>query len=706
VHIRRFTIRAAASATLATVALVLAAPAGPAFGGTNKSAPSPYTISIDSVTPSYASASPTPIKVSGTLTNHSGAPATGLSVQMQTTAPAGVFQTPSAMSDYRTGTAFQESSAGSGYQVPGTVANGATVRWTATFTSASAGFSSFGVYGLEAQALTSSQTMAATDRTYLPYWPGSGSADRLKIAWVWPLIDSPRQGACWQTLTDNSLDQSLAQTGRLGTLLSVGAAHEASTKLTWAVDPALLSDAKVMTGSYSTGVTATCSGGTPHPASSAATQWISELTSETGTAGMFVTPYADVDVSALTHAGLESDLGTAYSLGQSVAAQIMPRSFDAIGWPADGVADQSVLTDMARAGNISTVLLNDSEMPLAGTTYSDAVASTTTGTGDKLKVLLTDQRLTSILSGSSGRTAASQFQVTQEFLAETAMVASEAPFIARSVVVAPPRSWNPSESVANQLLTMTASAPWLQPVALSQLASTSSPAGETRAQLADRQVPSNELSSAYITKVTGVRGSVSLYTSLLAHPTAGSVQRLHAAIAASQSSAWRGGAEAGGLQALHALSEFVVVRPQKNVKILKGLKETLAGPSGKLPVSVYNGLEEPIHVRVAVTDSRGLTISAPTSTFTVLAKQTQTTELSVRSAQMGTTIVTLQLVTEDGSPLPWTTEHVSVVSTRYGRAVLILIVAALGVVVLTSAARWTRKWMANGGAARTGGGGE
>jgi uncharacterized protein YcfL len=419
---------------------------------------------------------------------------------------------------------------------------------------------------------------------------------------------------------------------------------------------------------------------------------------------MFVTPYADVDVSALTHAGLDSDLRTAYSLGQSVAGQIMPRSFGAIGWPADGVADQSVLTDMATAGNVSTVLLNDSQMPLTGNNAyaDDAVTSTTTGTGDKLKVLLTDQRLTSILSGSSGRTAASQFRVTQDFLAETAMIAAEAPAIVRSVVVTPPRSWNPSKSVASQLLTWTARAPWLQPTELDQLASSTSPAGETRAQPADHTVPADELSRAYIAKATDASTSVNLLTSLLAHP--GSLaQRLQAAVAASQSSAWRGGGEAGGLQAVQALLGFSRDRPEKKIKIYKVPKETLAGPSGKLPVSVYNGLDEPIQVRVRVTDSRGLSVIAPTEPLTIGPRGTNTMELSVHSAQMGTTQVRLQLVTENGSPLPWATESVSVVSTRYGRAVLVLIVAALGIVVLTSATRWIRKSMANGGAAGTGG---
>ena len=65
--------------------------------------------------------------------------------------------------------------------------------------------------------------------------------------------------------------------------------------------------------------------------------------------------------------------------------------------------------------------------------------------------------------------------------------------------------------------------------------------------------------------------------------------------------------------------------------------------------------------------------------------------MPVHSTAIGTTTMQLQLVTENGSPLPWTPLSLSVQVTRYGRALLVLIAAALGVLVLTSVARWIRK---------------
>ena len=69
----------------------------------------------------------------------------------------------------------------------------------------------------------------------------------LTIGWVWPLIDTPQRGAC-PALLSNELAASVAPGGRLNSLLAAGAsAAGRSAMLTWAIDPALLSDVSVMT---------------------------------------------------------------------------------------------------------------------------------------------------------------------------------------------------------------------------------------------------------------------------------------------------------------------------------------------------------------------------------------------------------------------------------------------------------------------------
>ena len=90
-------------------------------------------------------------------------------------------------------------------------------------------------------------------------------------------------------------------------------------------------------------------------------------------------------------------------------------------------------------------MLNSGEMPPADPAVFDRTTRSPpirTGAGPRMKVLLADHVLTGVLRAgdtSSGVLPQStQFAVSQRFLAETAMIAAEAPDSARSVVVAPP----------------------------------------------------------------------------------------------------------------------------------------------------------------------------------------------------------------------------------------------------------------------------
>jgi hypothetical protein len=119
-------------------------------------------------------------------------------------------------------------------------------------------------------------------------------------------------------------------------------------------------------------------------------------------------------------------------------------------------------------------------------------------------------------------------------------------------------------------------------------------------------------------------------------------------------------------------------------------------------VSVQNGLGVPIQVLVVATTPPGsdLHVGGSDGMHTVPAHGSNTFKMSVHSSTIGTTTVQLQLVTQDGSPLGWTAQPLSVEVTRFGRLLLIIIGGALGILVLTSAYRLRRKRLAG---ARSGG---
>ncbi|MGH3293076.1 MAG: DUF6049 family protein, partial [Trebonia sp.] len=604
-------------------------------------------------------------------------------------------------------------------QVTATVPNGATAAWSVSFQAATF-YYNFGVFPVEVDAggaSTAGTAYAATERTFLPYWPGGSAASQVKglqTAWVWPLIDTPQQGACSQTLRTSELATSVASGGRLSTLLDAGAAWAQTDQLTWDIDPALLSDVSVMTHPYFTHGNAECSERVAEKPSTAATQWLSQLKTSTAGEPAFLSPYANVDVAALSHSDLDPNIQAAYRLGETVAGQILPQTFGATGtgtgdgavlkaaWPADGLADAGVLTSLANEGGISTVVLSSNELR-STSSGEDALARTVNGVGNSMSVLVANSRITALLgTASTARTQASQFSLTQDFLAETAMIAAELPGTSRSLVIAPPTDWDPTPAVANALLSMTdpAHAPWLHPTALSALA-TEAARLPSVTHIPAKQMSGAELSDAYLDEVDAVEANVSLFKDLLYQPPARRVNQLDGAVATLESSAWRASGSPGGWLAKGQLSDYVNYSERK-VVMIASKKLLLAGQSGETPVSVQNGLGEAIQVQVMAATPPGsdLQVGDSDGMHTVQAHGSTTVKMSVHSSTIGTITVQLQLVTQDGSPLSWTEQPLSVEVTRFGRLLLIIIGGALGILVLTSAYRLRRKRLAG---ARSGG---
>jgi hypothetical protein len=714
-------IRAAVTLALLVAAIavasgcLMAAPPAAHAGEQGRLAPAPSSASvvIDSVSPQVARPGGT-VTVSGTVTNESHSTLSGLSIQLRSAAAR--LGTRDDLASYASGTLAADTPVGTPVLVTEGLPSGATARWRVSLSVAAIGISQFGVYPLAAQAVDAIGLPVGTARTFLPFWPGAAAAgltQRLKVAWVWPLLNAPQQGIC-PALTSNSLATSIAPGGRLGTLLAAGSAYAASADLTWAVDPGLLQSVSTMTHAYRVGGTATCTGGIPYRASPAAAQWLSGVRAVASRQQMFTTPYDDVDVAALTHNGLDSDLGSAYdqsrlaasallgvssgpSAGGSPGRAVPVSASGSVAWPADGLADSSVLANLAVNG-IRTVVLSSAEMPALSGTFipDDAVASTPTATGTTMKVLLADSTITSVL-GSAASAPGSSFAVSQRFLAETAMIAAEDPASARSVVVAPPREWAPSAALASQLLSETASAPWLAPDTLAALAS--SPVSATQAARMpppDNQVTQGELNGLYLKQAGALDSLVRVYKSILLQPKAQYLSQLSAGVAATESSAWRGSPAAGaaGMAMLDHVTDYLTGVFRK-VQVVNSARATLVGSSGTLPVSIGNLLPESIQVRLHATvppNSR-LTVTGqtPPGLITVGAGQTVTARLSVRSGAVGDTTIEMRLLGKDGKPLPSAPVSLSVQSTQFGSTLLIIIYVALGILVLTAIARAIRR---------------
>ena len=680
--------------------LALAAPAQASAGH--------LSVTIDAMSPSYASPGAT-ITVSGTVTNGTRQTQAGLDVRLLTSASH--FLTRDGMDAYVSrGVASDLIPAGNSFFVSGGLAPGATGSWSASFRADTQGITSFGVYGVTAQLQDVSGTMISSEQTLLPFWPGSraaGLARPLKVSWLWPLIDQPQQKVCTATLTSNDLAGALRQGGRLSGLLAAGASHP-EARLTWVIDPALLSDVSTMTSRYLVGGQPSCTGGTKEPASAAAASWLAALRKVTPDQPTVLTPYANVDITALVRQGLTRDLTTAYRTGEAVAASVLHGTFGHdIAWPPGGTADLSALTNLAAHQNVSTVVLNSSEMPPvvdAGTVFrpDDAVASLRVA-GLPMNVLLSDNTLTGVLRAADTKSGtlpkSSEFAVQQRFLAETAMMAAEAPHSERTIVVAPPYDWSPSEALASDLLGETATAPWLTPTPLTSLSS----APDTERAVPRHHPPANqaspgELSRAYLMQVRDIGDRLGVYKSMLYKPAAPYTRSLDEALLATESAAWRGSGKPRGVALARGLSDYITAANNK-VKIISSDQVPMGGSSGQVPVSIQNGLHQAIQVRVvaSVVSTPGrtsqLTIGHIPNAVIIPPLAPATVRLAVSSAPQGSTQIKLILTSADGTALPFTKTSLTVLSTRYGRAILFLIGAAIGVFVLTSVYRAVRRWL-------------
>ncbi len=709
-NLKRRTLSVATAVVLpALMTSAVLALAGPAqAGAANRAETGRVSMAITSMNPQYAGPGAT-VTVAGTIRNGTGQTQAGLDVQLYTS-PTG-FSTRDGMDSFlaQRGTNDLEP-AGLPFLIAASVHPGATVRWSASFGINSVGMSQFGVYPVAAQLWDSAGDVLTSAQTVLPFWPGqraAGLAAPLDISWLWPLVDQPHHQVC-PALTNNDLTTSLTPGGRLADLVAAGTSYP-DADVTWVIDPALLSDVATMTSRYQVGGRPNCTGASPFsPASKAAARWLSAVKTATSSQPALLTPYANVDMTALVHAGLNADLASAYATGDAVAGGILGQTFKpAIAWPPGGTADLSVLTSLATDEGIGTVVLNSGEMPPAGTAVyapDDAVTSVTTGAGTSMNVLLADDTLTGVLTAadtSSGVLPASTgFAVRQRFLAETAMIAAEAPDSDRSVVVAPPENWSPPQALASELLGETVNTPWLKPATLSSLTA----APNTYRKLPRQAPPASqespgELSGGYLSEVKKASAQLSVYESMLYRPPSSYLPSLNEALSATESSAWRGSGTAQGLALARSLLQYLDSAERK-VKIIASAQVPMGGASGLVPISIENGLlDQAIQVRVnasvvnAPNRTSQLTIGRFDNLVVVPPGDTELVRLPVSSAPQGSTVIQLSLASGDGKPLPFAgaSASLTVVSTRYGRAILFLIGAAIGVLLLTSAYRGVRR---------------
>jgi hypothetical protein len=666
----------------------------------------PLALTVTSVSPTYAEQGRT-VTISGRVRNLAAAPANGLSVRLLSSTTQ--LRSRLNLENYASGSYLPRSQpvATTPVTLPRLDA-GHSWSWRVSLPVRELGLSCFGVYPLTVEVSDAAFDLAR-DPVPLPYWPakangcpGQRRPQPFAISWIWPLIDVPHQGMC-TGLIDNRLATSIAADGRLGNLLAIGSRYSARAGLTWAIDPSLLDSVAAMRHSYPVGASATCGRDTDVPASPAASRWQADLLKATAGQPVFLTPYADVDVAALTrqrHGSL--DLDRAFAEAAQVGRRILhrnlpapipagPHQLSAIAWPASGIANDAVLGIFATENIRTVILAAPADSPVSYT--PGAVASKLTGCCEQVHILLADHAITALLGskGSASSDAGSIFGTSQLYLAETAMIASEAPGSRRPIVVAPPRRWDPPEQLASNLLAETVSAPWLKPSTTGQLVSMPP---ERVYPSFTQNAPGAELPGRLLSKVSQLDQRIALLQSIRVQPD----PALYRAILGIESSAWRGKG-AKHARALLARTTRYVKSQLNGISIRGGTGHaayhvTFGGTTAPVNVGIHNALRYEVRVGLLV-QAKHATVSGQPPPITIPPHSySNPVKLTVHvKAKHGT--IRLSLISPKSSahavhPLPANPLVIKVHPTSFGTFALAIFAIALSLFVTASAFRAIR----------------
>jgi hypothetical protein len=660
-------------------------------------------LSVTSVSPSYAKPGHT-IRLKGRVWNGGRSALRGLSLQLYSSTNA--FTSETELNAFAAGTMPVESRLGAPQTITRLKARHG-VSWSIKLPVSALRLTCFGVYPVTVTVGDPTGTLTASDPVPMPFWPAKPStcqaASRpapFPVSWIWPLIDSPHQGPC-PGLLDNSLAASLAPGGRLDSLLTEGASYTSRARLTWAVDPALLDNARTMTQPYRVGLSSGCAGTSKHAQDKNAQKWIAAVVKATAGQPVFVTPYADVDVAGLAQYGDNGDLKNAFVDGQQLAGPILgrdpvpaalpagPKKLSAVAWPSGGLPSHGEVANLG-AMKIRTVIL---AMPQSQLFYTPgAVTSVLDDVGTRLKVLLGNNSLSSLLASSkaTSRRAGVIFNVSQRFLAETAMIVAEEPAIQRPIVVTPPKRWDPAGRLADDLLRDTVNAPWLKAMTVDQMAAQPEQPYPSRLVQADA---SGELPGKLLRQVKNLDKSIALLQSIMLRKDRG----LSRAVFSIESSSWAGTGAAQAQTMLTRTEQFVTDQFRGlSVGGQRVINVTLGGRAGTVPVSIRNALDYPVRVGLAVTSSNDtVTAKAQRQQFYKVNPHTSSPlKLSVIATQTGKAKVVLRLKSPTGVLLPDPPDKPLVMrikATNLGTVALVIFAAALAVFVAASAAQAIRR---------------
>jgi hypothetical protein len=588
-------------------------------------------------------------------------------------------------------------------ELPGGLTPGQSVQVRYSTTVADLGLSEFSQLGVYPVALTVQRSADGSEvgrlSTLLPYLPDGIAGTTVTL--LWPLLDRPHRltgspPGRPEVFLDDLLARSVAPGGRLDRLLDAAVRVTGRLRLTLVVDPETIDALDRMTapGGYrvmtSARTTAAGTGG------AAAADWLARLRAIAPKHLLVATPYADPDLVALERGGDEA-LGRFQQpdldeVGRVVGVQPSTK----VSWPPDGELTDTALDGVVAQG-ASAVVLDPAALPgraleQGGRTPS-GVSPLPALSGQAL-ALVSDPVVERLVARGAAPTTGGPRLAEQRLLAELAMITAEAPNDSRTIVLAPPRRWNPTAGYADALATDVGGISWLTSVDALQAAGGTEPVD--RGPLTyPAEARRREITGAQVSTLGTVQADVADFRSALDNEDARDVLGPYGdAVRRAGSSAWRGAAGAGQTYATTLLRQIEGLRSGVTMSSSATGDYTLASSDSPLLITLDNRLAVPVSVRIKLTTPAGFAVR-DVGVQQIPAGGKRTVKVLASVQRTGTFTVKGQATTPDGGALGKEIT-LSVRSTAYGGLALGITGLAFAVLVAAVVFRLVRRLRARG----------
>jgi len=469
-------------------------------------------------------------------------------------------------------------------------------------------------------------------------WQRSKEYQPLSLAVVAPLTLSPSTDlfAADAAVRTGAWSKEMAPGSRLDRIIS--GTDSTTVPVTWAIDPAVLGrDQRTAAQVSADPVT---------PLVAPLAKRIAEASSRHT---VWALPYGDPDLAAtVTSSPADPTVEALIRRGAALGPALGVPVGSGVAWLDDGglqkPREDGLLTAFGRSA-LSAALVSSSSLP---------AEPGFTGTADRrspsgMPILAWDDALSRLTLQTMSPGQATL--MTQEFLAETAMILAESPGINRTLLVAMPRTIDPDAASMSQFLQSLAATPWLQFATTDQVrasAATRDPVTQVStgswAPSGPPQVDGRSLGQIAGTRQT-IDGVAALFPDGLAYRTLwnDTLDQL-------PSTRWR--SNPGGVATLSSAAAAAGAQATRGVRVADQTTNFLA-EEGVLQVTVVNDLDsavEGVKLVLTPTNPRMRILSDPVP-IRIEKESKATVQVRVQAVAAGLVPVTAALTTSDGTPI-------------------------------------------------------